>query len=102
MQTILGAGGIIGKELAKELKNYTDTIRLVSRNPVKVNQDDLLFNADLTDKNKVLQAVEGSDVVYLCPGFAYSAKIWQKPLPCSVILMTLIIRYGICRQQKIR
>lgn len=33
MQTILGAGGSIGTELAKELINYTKDIRLVSRNP---------------------------------------------------------------------
>ncbi|MCB0684622.1 MAG: hypothetical protein KDC32_27455, partial [Saprospiraceae bacterium] len=31
MQTILGAGGAIGIELAKALPQYTDRIRLVSR-----------------------------------------------------------------------
>jgi uncharacterized protein YbjT (DUF2867 family) len=36
MQTILGANGIIGEELAKELRNnYTQEIRLVGRNPKK-------------------------------------------------------------------
>lgn len=43
MQTILGAGGAIGIDLAKELLAYTDKIRLVSRNPVKVNAGDELF-----------------------------------------------------------
>ena len=33
MQTILGANGTIGSVLAKELRSYTDKIRLVSRNP---------------------------------------------------------------------
>jgi len=33
MQTILGAGGAIGVELAKALPKYTSKIRLVSRNP---------------------------------------------------------------------
>ena len=33
VQTILGSGGAIGVPLARELKNYTDKIRLVSRNP---------------------------------------------------------------------
>ncbi|MBD0278259.1 MAG: NAD-dependent dehydratase, partial [Flavisolibacter sp.] len=33
MQTILGAGGAIGKELAKELYRFTDKVRLVSRTP---------------------------------------------------------------------
>jgi len=44
MQTILGAGGAIGTELAKALTKYTNKIRLVSRNPKKVNPgDELLF-----------------------------------------------------------
>jgi uncharacterized protein YbjT (DUF2867 family) len=37
MQTILGANGTIGSVLAKELGAYTNQIRLVSRNPKKVN-----------------------------------------------------------------
>jgi len=36
MQTILGAGGVIGTELAKSLPQFTDRIRLVSRHPRKV------------------------------------------------------------------
>lgn len=35
MQTILGSGGAIGIELAKALKEFTNEIRLVSRNPKK-------------------------------------------------------------------
>ena len=42
MQTILGSGGAIGISLAKELMNYTNQIRLVSRNPKKVNETDEL------------------------------------------------------------
>jgi len=38
MQVILGAGGTIGKDLAKELINYTPKVRLVSRNPQKINK----------------------------------------------------------------
>ena len=47
-QTILGAGGSIGIELAKALKKYTSDIKLVSRNPEKVNATDSLFPANLT------------------------------------------------------
>jgi len=39
MQTILGAGGIIGKGLAKKPSNTQTEIRLVSRNPKKVNSN---------------------------------------------------------------
>jgi len=81
MQTILGSGGAIGKELARELLPFTNIIRLVSRNPQKVNNNDLLFKADLTIKNDVLKAVEGSDVVYLTAGFEYKAKVWKSIWP---------------------
>ena len=51
-QTILGSGGSIGIPLAKELKNYTNEIRLVSRNPKKVNDTDELYPLDLNDLAK--------------------------------------------------
>ena len=56
-QTILGAGGAIGIELAKALATYTTDIRLVSRNPKKVNLSDELFPADLTSSEDVFKAV---------------------------------------------
>jgi hypothetical protein len=43
MQTILGAGGSIGTELAKALKLFTEDIRLVGRHPKKVNETDLML-----------------------------------------------------------
>jgi nucleoside-diphosphate-sugar epimerase len=81
MQTILGANGTIGSVLAKELVNYTDKIRLVSRNPRKVNETDELFPADLSNPAIVDQAVEGSDVVYLVVGFDYNLKVWEEKWP---------------------
>lgn len=81
MQTILGAGGVISRELAKNLPQYTDQIRLVSRNPKKVNQTDLLFPADLTNARQTLDAVAGSEVVYLTAGLPYELKVWQQQWP---------------------
>lgn len=81
MQTILGANGTIGKLLAKELSAYTNQIRLVSRNPEKVNATDELFPADLTDASQVEKAIEGSEVVYLLVGFDYKLKVWQHNWP---------------------
>jgi nucleoside-diphosphate-sugar epimerase len=80
-QTILGAGGAIGVELAKALPKYTTDIRLVGRNPKKVNPTDNLFQADLTNREQVFKAVEGSEVVYLTIGFDYNAKLWQQMWP---------------------
>jgi len=81
MQTILGAGGAIGKELARELHTYTNDIRLVSRNPKVVNKNDQLMTADLTSAEHVDRAVEGSDVVYLTVGLDYKASVWKKQWP---------------------
>lgn len=81
MQTILGAGGDIGSLLAKELKQFTSQIRLVSRNPQRVNADDELMALDLLKRENVLKAIEGSEVVYLTVGFKYDLKIWQAQWP---------------------
>lgn len=81
MQTILGSGGPIGIELAKALKTYTKDIRLVSRNPKKVNDSDTLLKADLTQLEDLNKAVEGSTHVYLTVGFPYALKVWQENWP---------------------
>ncbi len=84
MQTILGSGGVIGIELAKSLSKYTDNIRLVSRNPVKVNASDKLFKADLLNFSDVDLAVAGSEIVYVTVGFPYSLKTWKHNWPILV------------------
>jgi nucleoside-diphosphate-sugar epimerase len=81
MQTILGAGGAIGIELARALKDYTNDIRLVSRNPKKVNETDKLFKADLLNASEVKDAVKGSSIVYVTVGFPYNLKIWKECWP---------------------
>ncbi len=80
MQTILGVG-TVGTELAKALTTYTKNIRLVGRNPKKVNQNDELFQADLTNLEETIRAVEGSEVVYLTVGIPYSTKVWERDWP---------------------
>ena len=77
-QTILGAGGAIGIELAKALADYTSDIRLVSRNPNKVNPTDTLYAADLTKRTDVFKAVEGSKITYVVIGFPYKTSIWKQ------------------------
>ncbi|POY37979.1 NAD-dependent dehydratase [Solitalea longa] len=89
LQTILGAGGAIGTELARELKSYTNQIRLVSRNPQKVNDTDQLFPADLTDAQQVDKAIEGSSIVYLVVGLEYKVDVWREKWPA---LMSNVIK----------
>jgi len=88
MQTILGSGGVIGTELAKNLTQYTDKIRLVSRSPEQVNPTDETMSADLNIAEQVNEAVKGSEVVYLTVGLAYKLSVWEKQWP---IIMTNVI-----------
>lgn len=81
MQTILGAGGIISTEIAKNLPQYTKKIRLVSRAPQKVNATDDIMSADLLNGEQVMNAVQGSEVVYLTVGLKYNIKTWQTQWP---------------------
>lgn len=81
MQVILGSGGAIGKDLALELKKYTDKIRLAGRNPQKVNSDDELVVCDLKIAENVENAVKGCDVAYLTVGLQYNLKVWREQWP---------------------
>jgi nucleoside-diphosphate-sugar epimerase len=81
IQTILGSGGGIGVPLARELLKYTGHIRLVSRDPKKVNETDELLKADLSDPRQVEKSISGSDIVYVTVGFKYNLKVWQETWP---------------------
>jgi nucleoside-diphosphate-sugar epimerase len=81
MQTILGANGIIGQELSKNLFRYTSHVRQVSRTPKAVNPTDEQVKADLLNYNETEQAVAGSEIVYLLAGLKYEAKTWKQQWP---------------------
>lgn len=83
-QVILGAGGDIGKLLAKELKQYTDRVRLVSRHPEQVNGDDELLPADLLLADQVDRAVAGASIAYLVVGLKYDLRVWQRSWPAII------------------
>jgi nucleoside-diphosphate-sugar epimerase len=79
MQTILGANGQIGEELARELKrNFTSDIRIVSRKAQNVNDTDTVFSADLTIKEKAIEAVKGSEIAYFTLGLPMDTDLWEK------------------------
>lgn len=79
MQTILGANGQIGEELARELKrNFTSDIRIVSRNAKKVNDTDTVFSADLSVKENAVEAVKGSEIAYFTLGLPMDSDLWEK------------------------
>lgn len=81
MQTILGANGVIGRELSLQLPQYSNRIRQVSRSPKPVNATDELFSADLLDPKATADAVAGSEITYLVAGLKYDHKVWQEQWP---------------------
>ncbi len=87
LHTILGANGTIANALLPVLKREKVTIRLVSRNPKSVDDAETV-KANLLDKDDVLRAVNGSDIVYLTVGLRYDAKVWVKEWP--VIMRNVI------------
>ena len=108
MQVILGANGVIAKELSKLLPRYTNQIRQVSRHPQRVNVTDELLTADLCDYNQTERAIEGCDVAYLVAGLKYDIKVWRKDWPvimqnvmdacarhnCKLIFFDNVYAYG--------
>ncbi|PHN02151.1 NAD-dependent epimerase/dehydratase family protein [Flavilitoribacter nigricans] len=82
MQTVLGANGQIAEELTRELyRNHTQAIRLVSRNPKKVQPTDQLFSANLLDGQATEKAVEGSDIAYFTVGLPMNSQMWEEQFP---------------------
>lgn len=98
MQTILGSGGPIGIELAKELPKFTDKVKLVSRHPEHVIGNEELVIANLLNMNAVDQAVQGSNVVYLTVGLKYNLKVWRNEWP---IIMDNVIKSCIKNNSKL-
>ncbi|MHA6727824.1 NAD-dependent epimerase/dehydratase family protein [Chryseobacterium sp. A301] len=84
VQVVLGAGGSIGKLLAKELKKYTEKVRLVSRNPEQVNLDDEVVSADLRDADAVEEVLAGAKVAYLVVGLKYDSRVWRRDWPLII------------------
>jgi nucleoside-diphosphate-sugar epimerase len=80
MQTILGAGGAIGTELARELVRARQPVRLVARNPKPVEGAETV-SADISNLDQTIKAVSGSTVVHLVVGLKYDHKVWRELWP---------------------
>ena len=81
MQTILGANGVIGRALSRELASRTDRIRQVSRAPKPMHPTDDLVSADLLDAKATADAVAGSSIAYLVAGLKYDSRVWEEQWP---------------------
>ncbi len=87
LHTILGANGTIATELVPILLQNNERVRLVSRNPRPVANTEVV-KADVLNYQQVLDAVKGSDVVYLLVGLEYKIGVWRASWP--VIMRNVI------------
>lgn len=88
IHTILGANGVVGRELARALSARGCRVREVSRTPFAVNTGDEVVAADLLDARATANAVAGSGVAYLVAGLEYRARTWEQQWP-------LVMRHAI-------
>ena len=87
LHTILGANGTIGKELVPILQENKQSIRLVSRSAKPIAGAESI-TADLLNKEQIIKAVAGSDMVYLLAGIEYNRNVWKRDWP--VIMQNVI------------
>jgi nucleoside-diphosphate-sugar epimerase len=80
LHTLLGANGTIATELVPILLSGNEQVRLVSRTPKPVPGTDTVA-ADVLNHDQVLNAVKGSDIVYLLVGLQYDHKVWKTSWP---------------------
>jgi nucleoside-diphosphate-sugar epimerase len=59
----------------------TSDLRLVSRHPRKVHDDDTLVSADLLDARQTAEAVKGSSIVYFTAGLPPDTELWERQFP---------------------
>jgi nucleoside-diphosphate-sugar epimerase len=81
LHTILGAGGPVSNALTTELLQLNLPVRLVSRRKLEPAGSAQWVKADLLDYAQVLQAVQGSAVIYMCAGLRYDKKVWATEWP---------------------
>ena len=79
LHTILGAGGTVGNQLLPILQKK-EKVRLVSRKAQPTANVEGIA-ADLTNYQQTLNAVKGSDIVYLLVGLAYDIRVWKEAWP---------------------
>ncbi len=81
LQTILGANGVIARELSRALAGRQIRLRQASRHPRPVNPNDETVAADLLDADATARAVAGAEVAYLVAGLKYDTAVWQQQWP---------------------
>ncbi|MFP8781429.1 NAD-dependent epimerase/dehydratase family protein [Hydrogenophaga sp. RWCD_12] len=81
LHTVLGAGGVIARELTASLRAQGVRVRLASRRAHPAPEGVESTTADLLDASAVDRAVAGSAVVHLVAGLRYDTAVWQAEWP---------------------
>lgn len=85
MQVILGSGGAIGTPLAYALARYTAHVRCCSRTPhdlpAAAGTIYEHYALDVLDREAVIEACRGAEIVYSCVGLPYETAVWQRDWP---------------------
>ena len=81
MYTILGAGGSVSNELVKLLSARNLPFRTVSRHLFAAPGAAESRAADLTRHEQTIDAVTGSEIVFLLVGLKYDHKLWAEQWP---------------------
>src|SRR6266508_3549644 len=80
LHTVLGAGGTVSNQLLPILQENNQRVRVVSRKK-QPSAGAESFAADVTNYEQTLQAVTGSDIVYLVVGLTYDVRVWKQSWP---------------------
>lgn len=79
LHVVLGASGVVGHAVIKELTKRGIPFRAVGRSkPIDGVE---VVTADLLDLDQTRRAVKGATHVYLCVGLRYEASVWQEEWP---------------------
>src|SRR3954451_10320374 len=80
LHTILGAGGAVANQLLPVLQQKKERVRLVSRKAHPTANAEAIA-ADVTNYEQTLNAIKGSDIVYLLVGLKYDIRVWKESWP---------------------
>ena len=101
---IIGGGGFIGSNIAKELskRNYKVTI-FDKIKPKNLNKKNKIIVSDLKNKKNLEKAIKNSDIVYHFAGIADIGEAMRDPIKtCETNVLYTLIILKLCIKYKIK
>lgn len=97
-QLIIGSNCALGVLLAKELvkHKYAESILLHDKNPIKVNENDVLVEVDLLDSDATKKVFKNVNIAYFLTTRIKENSYWKKNWP--IIIVSVL---NACRVNKI-